>query len=291
MLAMRVVRAGFLVIALLGLPALAAEEKKDARGEWWWDEAWWSAGRLDEVKNYPVETRRTSYKNGDVEVPVFIARPKGRDKFLPVLFVHGRRGIDELNQLHAIRLAARGFVVFAPDLYSGRFIDQFPNEHDYQLEDDLNRAVEALLAQPDIKGKTFCSVGISRGGYYTLKLAVAKKRQGREMACYVGYYPTMQDPNAPEPMQVYQYAPEVEDFALPALVFVGEQEQYHRKRTIDSAVDTLAKKGRAVTYIVYPGVGRGFDFRPENVRTHADDLAARDAVQRTAAFIRKHLEK
>ena len=43
--------------------------------------------------------------------------------------------------------------------------------------------------------------------------------------------------------------------------------------------------------IVYPGAGRGFDFRPGNVRTLADDLASQDAIQRAARFIRKNLQQ
>jgi carboxymethylenebutenolidase len=46
-----------------------------------------------------------------------------------------------------------------------------------------------------------------------------------------------------------------------------------------------------VRLVVYPGVGRGFDFRPPNVRTFADDLAAKDSLQRAADFIRRHLSK
>jgi carboxymethylenebutenolidase len=41
--------------------------------------------------------------------------------------------------------------------------------------------------------------------------------------------------------------------------------------------------------IVYPGVGRGFDFRPPEVCTFADDLATQDSLQRAATFIRMHL--
>jgi carboxymethylenebutenolidase len=41
--------------------------------------------------------------------------------------------------------------------------------------------------------------------------------------------------------------------------------------------------------IVYPGVGRAFDFRPREVRTFADDLAAKDALRRSAEFIRAQL--
>jgi len=44
-----------------------------------------------------------------------------------------------------------------------------------------------------------------------------------------------------------------------------------------------------VRLVVYPGVGRGFDFRDPSVRTFADDLASRDAIDRAARFMRAHL--
>jgi len=107
----------------------------------------------------------------------------------------------------------------------------------------------------------------------------------------VSYYPHMQDPNAAEPMQLYKYAPEAEDLKVPALIFLGEYEQFNRLRPIMYVYETLKQKGRDVKLIVYPGVGRAFDFRPPHVRTFADDLAAKDAMQRTAKFLRKHLER
>lgn len=275
-----------LLACLLSSTALA---QGDARDAWWWDEAWWVDGALPAPRTFAVETRSATYRSGDVEVPVVIARPKGKGKYPGVLFVHGRRGIDELVTLHLVRLAARGFVVYAPDLYTGRFISRFPIEHDYALEDDLNAGLDALLKLPDIAGKKVCAYSHTRGGYYTLKLAVTKGRQNDALACYVSYYPHWQDPNAPEPLQVYSYATEIDRLELPVLVFVGEEEQYQRKRVIDSSVAALRQSGRAVTYVVYPGVGRGFDFRPPNVRTFADDLAAKDAIARAAQFMEKAL--
>ena len=105
----------------------------------------------------------------------------------------------------------------------------------------------------------------------------------------MSYYPHWQDPNAPEPMQVYQYAPEVDGLSVPVLVFLGEHEQYQRVRPILAGIDALRKKKRDARVIVYPGVGRGFDFRPPEVRTLADDMAAQDALRRSAAFIGAHL--
>lgn len=288
----RVFGSGLVALWCLTSPAQADKAQpsiETGRSAWWWDEGWWTAGKLRPPVNHEVVTRSASYRAGEVEVPVLVARPDDDSRYPGVLFVHGRRGLDELVRLHVTRLAARGFVVFAPDLYTGRFISAFPIEHDYVLEDDLDRGVDAMLKLPDLKGRKICAYSHTRGGYYTLKLAVTKGRQKRDVSCYVSYYPHLQDPNAPEPMQVYQYAPEVNDLDIPVLIFVGENEQYQRKRVIDSSVDTLRARGRAVTYVVYPGVGRGFDFRPENVRTFADDMASKDAIQRAADFIAHHL--
>ena len=73
------------------------------------------------------------------------------------------------------------------------------------------------------------------------------------------------------------------------LVFIGEDDQYQRMRVTQTSIKVLQDKGRDARLIIYPGVGRGFDFRPEHVRTFADDLASRDAIQRAATFMRKHL--
>jgi carboxymethylenebutenolidase len=109
------------------------------------------------------------------------------------------------------------------------------------------------------------------------------------VACYVSSYPHWQDPNLAEPYQVYRYATEINDLKVPVMVLVGEHDQYQRIRPIMEGIKALKEKGRKPVLIVYPGVGRGFDFRPPNVRTFADDLATKDALQRTTNFIRKHL--
>ena len=67
----------------------------------------------------------------------------------------------------------------------------------------------------------------------------------------------------------------------PGVDFFREHEQYQRHRPITFAYESLKEMGRDVRLIVYPGVGRGFDFRPPHVRTFADDLAAKDAMQRS----------
>ena len=265
----------------------AADAPPDKR--WWWDDAWWKDSRIEVPRNHVIRTGWSSYQSGDVEVPALVARPDDDARYPAVLFVHGRRGLDDWVRRHVRRVAARGFVVLAPDIYGAHFIGTHPVEHDYDLEKDVDAAVDALLARDDISSRQACLYSHTRGGYYTLKVATTFKRQDREIACYVSYYPHLQDPNAPEPLQVYGYAPEIDELTLPTLVFIGDEEQYQRRRVIETSIKVMQEKGRDARLVIYPGVGRGFDFRPEHVRTFADDLASKDAVQRAARFMRKHL--
>jgi carboxymethylenebutenolidase len=280
-----------LLLLAASLTSAIAQEPASPGRPWWWDDAFWQRGEIAATSNHPVETRWISYKSGNTDIPALVARPKDGKKYSGILFMHGRRGLDELVQLQVVRLAARGFVVLAPDVYQAHFIAAMPIEHDYKLEADANRGIDALLSLPDLASRRICLASHTRGGYFTLKMAVTLKRQEKEVACYVSWYPHWQDPNAPEPMQVYGYAKEADELKIPTLVFVGEQEQYQRRRGIEEAVRNMERIGRPVRLVVYPGVGRGFDFRPADVRTFADDLASKDSLSRAAAFFRQHLQK
>lgn len=277
-----------LLIIFFMLTFAAAAVVADERHEWH-DTAWWAEGTLPVPANYGVRTATENLVTDEADIPIYIARPDAEGDFPGVLFVHGRRGVDPLIQGHVRRLAARGFVVYAPDLYIGRFIETMPIEHDYALEGDLNDVLDRILEAGSHAGGKVCVYSHTRGGYKALKLAVTFERQADVLACFVSYYPHMQDPNAPEPMQVYRYASEADQLTLPTLIFVGIDEQYQRKRGIDMAVSSLQDRGRPVQLVTYPGVGRGFDFRAPPVRTFADDLATRDALMRAAAFMNRHL--
>jgi carboxymethylenebutenolidase len=255
----------------------------------WWDDTWWEEGVLPKVHNHKVTIREANYQSGDNEITAFVLRPDDGKKYPAVVFQHGRRGLDELVLPLAKRIAARGFVVLAPDLYSSHFIEKLPLKHDYELEKDTAKAIDEVLKRDDISTTKACIISHTRGGYYSLK-AVTTHGKSDKVACYIATYPHWQDPNAEEPRQVYQYAPEADQLTMPVLVMIGEYEQYQRARSIATAIDSLKSKGRDAQLIVYPGVGRGFDFRPPSVRTFADDLATKDAVQRMQRFIYKNIK-
>ncbi len=259
--------------------------------KWWWDDAWYEEGKLPVPVNHAVLEQDVSYLNrkDETEVPAVLFRPKTEGKFPAVLFQHGRRGLDALVKRLARRVAARGFIVLAPDVYAARFIEQRPIEHLAESEADVNAGLDYLLGLPDVSTTRACLFSHTRGGYYTLKVAVTFDRQSKDVACYVSFYPHWQHPSAPEPMQVYRYAAEVDKLSIPVQLFIGEYEQYQRRRSIETGVQFMKRAGKDVRLIIYPGVGRGFDFRPPNVRTFADDLATKDSNLRAAEFMQKHL--
>ncbi|MGI9401215.1 MAG: dienelactone hydrolase family protein, partial [Rhizobiaceae bacterium] len=255
--------------------------------KWWWSDAWYDKGLLEVPTNHSVEERQVSYTNSQdgTEVPAVVFKPDEAGKYPAVLFQHGRRGLDDIIKRLARRMAARGFVVLAPDVYSARFIEQRPIDHLEETESDVNAGLDFLLSLPEVSTSRACLYSHTRGGYYTLRVTVTFNRQKEHVACYVSFYPHWQNPSAPEPMQVYRYAPEIDGLNVPSMVFIGEYEQYQRRRSIETAVRFMKQAGKDVKLVIYPGVGRGFDFRPPNVRTFADDLATKDSNLRAAAFM------
>jgi len=259
--------------------------------KFWWDDAWYDRGILPDPVNHIVVEKQVAYVNpiDNTEVPAILYRPANPGEYPGVLFQHGRRGLDDVVQRLPRRMAARGFIVLAPDVYSARFIDKLPIEHMLETEGDTDAGIDYLLKQPEVSTSKICLYSHTRGGYYTLRVAVVNERQKKDVACYVSSYPHWQDPNAGEPMQVYRYALEADSLDIPTMIFIGEYEQYQRRRSIETAVKSMKESGKNVRLITYPGVGRGFDFRSPGVRTFADDLAAKDATWRAAEFMRNHL--
>ncbi len=275
-------------------PSRALEAPVDPRAavqKFWWSDDWFSRGLIEAPANYEIVRREVSYVNpsDNTEVPALLFRPRQPGRYPAVLFAHGRRGLDDFTMRLPLRLAARGFVVLAPNAFAARFIEAMPVGHDPATEGDIGAGLDFLLGLPDVSTSRACLASHTRGGYYTLRVAVTQKRQGGQVACYLSYYPHWQDPRAGEPQQVYRYAPEVGALQIPVLVMMGEYEQYQRRRSIETGVAALKDKGRDVRLIIYPGVGRGFDFRGPQVRTFADDLATKDSVQRAANFVAARL--
>lgn len=229
-----------------------------------------------------VTLEQTTIKSGDVEVPLDIAIPDGVGPFPPVLFIHAKRGIDENERKHIGELAGQGFLVVMPDWQSGRMIERWPSEHDPATERDVETAFDFLLKHPKACRMPAGIVGQSRGPYYAIRLAA---RRGTDIAAIASYYGHMQNPNAPEPDQLFRVAPEVMQITTPVLFMIGEQDFELRRMSNGRAFYALWERGVPVEFQGYPLARRAFDFRAdqtpeEKVATRHARLRARDWLQR-----------
>jgi len=225
-------------------------------------------------------------RNRDVDVPVEVARPAGAGPFPPVLFIHGRRGYEDEERDHVRELAAQGFLVMAPDWQKGRLIDRWPLAHDPATEGDVEAALDALLARREACKGPAGIVGISRGPYYALRLAA---KRPKDVAAIVSYYGHMQNPNAPEPQQIYSFAPEVQAIGAPLLMLIGEQDFEVRRLSNARAFYALWERGVAVEIQMYPLARRAFDFRRD--QTPEEKTATRHARQRAKDWLLRWLPK
>ena len=230
-----------------------------------------------------ITVRDISYRNGDIEIGAKLYLPPGPRPAPAVLYVHARRGWDREADAQVRRLVAHGLAVIAPDYHSPRFIPAWPIEHDPATEKDVELAIDALKKVPEVRSDRLCVAGFSRGGYHAVLLAARR----REVACIVTWYGHMVNPNAPEPVQVYRYAPEIERISVPVMFIVGDEEQELRRTGIRRAYYALMKRGIPVEMLMYPHARRAFDFRQD--QRDEEKLATADAARRAAAFIKASL--
>jgi carboxymethylenebutenolidase len=227
-----------------------------------------------------VTIEKAVARNAEVEVPIEVARPAGAGPFPPLLYVHARRGFEDEDRENLRQLAQDGFLAVAPDWQSGRFIERWPVPHDPATEGDVEAALDYLLNRPDACRMPVGIVGYSRGPYYGIRLAA--KRPG-DVAAIVSWYGHMQNPNAPEPDQIFRVAPEVGQITAPVLMLIGEQDFEIRRLSAGRAFYALYERGVPVELQVYPLARRAFDFRRD--QTPEERIAARHARERAKAWL------
>jgi len=228
---------------------------------------------------------KSSVPTPQYSVPIEIARPAGSPPFPPVLYIHAKRGFEDEDRAHLRELAAQGFLVLAPDWQKGNMIERWPDRHDPATEVDVEAALDALLGRADVCKGPVGIVALSRGPYFAIRLAA---KRPRDVAAIVSYYGHFQNPNAPEPQQLFSVAPEVRTIRLPVLMLIGDADYELRRFVNGRAFYSLWERGVPVEIQMYPMARRAFDFRPD--ATPEEKIAKRHAAQREREWLRRWMK-
>jgi carboxymethylenebutenolidase len=222
---------------------------------------------------------------GRYTVPVEVAKPAGAGPYPPVLYIHARRGFEDEDRAHMRELAGQGFLVLAPDWQKGNMVERWPDRHYPETESDVEAGLDALLKRGDVCRGPVGIVALSRGPYFALRLA-AKRPQ--HIAAIVSYYGHFQDPNAPEPKQLFSVAPEVAQIKAPVLMLIGDADYEVRRFVNGRAFYALWERGVPVELQMYPMARRAFDFRRD--ATPEEKVATRHARGRARDWLTRYMQ-
>ncbi|MBI3706865.1 MAG: dienelactone hydrolase family protein [Proteobacteria bacterium] len=243
-----------------------------------------------------VETTSWTNHRDGTEVPAYFfhdASQARADGTLPaVLFIPGRRGLQEVDRKYVAEIAAGGFLILAPDWQTARFIEPMPVSHDPATELDVALGLAHIKAHPRARpGEKRVLYGYSRGGYYAVRIAAGAIDPAHrdEVACIVTISGHFQNPNAPEPAQVFGMMPELDRLAAPILMIIGTEDIGLRVDNNARAFYALINRGHKADLMLLPGARRAFDLREyleESTYTPAERTAKRYSMMRAAQFMR-----
>ncbi|HEX4960958.1 MAG TPA: dienelactone hydrolase family protein [Thermoanaerobaculia bacterium] len=273
------------VLALILIPAVArADEAQTAAArmaqEHQHDKPSPTPAAMQEP-SHPVSAEAVTYAEvGGAKVHGYLARPKEAKGNQPALVViHEWWGLNDNIRAMTRRLAGEGYQALAVDLYGGATADTPDAAMKLMGGVMANRApAEANLQQAVnyLKSKGATRIGVIGwcfGGGWSLQTSLLAPNDVKATVIYYGHLET-------EPAKLAT-------LKSPVIGFFGAEDKSIPVDGVHAFEAALKKQGTPVEVHVYDGAGHAFanpsggNYRPE---------AAKDAWQRTTAFLAKNLK-
>ena len=207
----------------------------------------------------------------------YVAKPKagtGR----PVMVMHPWWGLNGFIKQFCVRLANEGFLVLAPDLYSGPVAATIPEAEKLgaaadarfeEIKQEIGRYAAELQSLSGANHGDIGIVALSLGGFYSLWYAT---QPSSPVAAVVLYYATGE----------FDYTPSHAAFQF----HLAEQDEYEPMSNVEKTRQSLAASGRTAEFHIYPATKHWF-FETDRPEYKAE--AAEVAWDRTVAFLKAHL--
>ena len=232
------------------------------------------------MENY-IRTRMTDFPmEGGGTARGFEARPSCEGVCPAVLVIQEWWGLNDHIKDIAHRLAERGFVALAPDLYDGN-VTSDPNQAGTWMQGlDREAAVRILRGgfqflreDNPVYREHIGVVGFCMGGSYSLLLACREP----SLKAAVAYYG-----DSPDPID------QLKNIRCPVLFFGAGKDQWINAAKIEKIKKAFQQYGVNGEVRVYPDANHAFfnDTRPEVY----DAAAARDAWTRTLGLFSRTLK-
>jgi carboxymethylenebutenolidase len=195
-----------------------------------------------------------------------------------VIVLHAWWGLTPFFESVCERLAAEGFVAFAPDRYGGPTAStieeaetlQRTREDPGRTEALLVASVEFLRDHETVEGEVLGALGFSAGASWAFLLSTLKPEHVRAV---VAFYGSAQM-----------------EYATARAAYVGhyaEEDEWEPDEEVRGTEAALRAAGREVTFYTYPGIGHWFF--EEDRPGYFDAEAARLAWGCTVDFLRASL--
>ncbi len=227
-----------------------------------------------------IRTQRLDFDSpkGSGKMRGYLAAPARAGKAPGVVVIHENRGLNPYIEDVARRLAAAGYVAFAPDALAP--VGGYPGDETRAREmfgklDQVKTVEDIMAAYPTLKGRSECNgkigaVGFCMGGLYTNVMATRVP----ELLAAVPYY-------GPPPNNLGDAA----KIKAPMLVQLAENDNFVNSKW-PAWEEALKANKVSYTMRMYPGTQHGFH---NDTTPRYDEKAAKLAWTRTLAFLKKHL--
>lgn len=201
-----------------------------------------------------IKTKTITYKDGGVTLKGMMAWDGAQSGKRPGILVIGEWwGLNDANKNRARRVAAAGYVAFAPDMYGDGKITKDPKQAGkwmHQVIDYteiLNRraqlGLDILKADPNVDGAKLAAMGSSFGGETALRMAYA----GQDIKAAVSIAGSL--PPAPE--GVTSIKPRM-------LIFIGGDDAWVKPEKIATFKAGLDRTKADWEMITYSGAKHSF---------------------------------
>lgn len=239
-----------------------------------------------------VQTKKVTYKHGDLECHGFLAWDESIDGLRPgVLVVHEWWGLNDYARSRAEQLAKLGYIALAADMYGEGKTTEHPQEAGQMaskvranVEDWRKRAtaaLEVLKSQPQCDKTKLAAIGYCFGGSTALQLAFS----GADIKAAVSFHGALPTPTEAEVKQI----------KAQILVCHGEDDTFIPEAAIKAFRGAIDKGGAKYDFVAYAGAKHSFTVptadKVGNPGMKYDKAAAEDSWKRMQKLLAEKFGK